>query len=845
MCTKGKLFSVLLFIFCAMFLFFANAETFIVPQSISEIDSEAFAGIPSIDSVFIPETVKVIAPDAFSDAVVKVYGIAGSAGEAFAKETGRTFVSIGVEITNVTYPEWTAPDRLVILTVKAKTSFGPIKYRYSVTNGENTYYFSCFSSRSTMEGTIPTGGVYDLVIEAKNEYYTTVHVIEDAITVGQHVLFASDAITVGTDRTQEALSDNETRTVTLSSSNERVFTVEGTSVKGVRPGSAYLQATAIEQEGKVTSKILVNVYQAASSVIFENAPSELFEGKTAAISAVLSPTDAISKEFVWLSENPEIASITADGIITAHRQGKTNIIARVDGVDFVHPLRVTVPVEAVYPSIPIGRPIYTKENVQILTSVFPINADNQTFVYTSANPDIAIVDENGVITGVTPGRTQILITARDGAGASNTLDITVIRGVDAVSVSADKTHVYPTQTMQAEFAVYPEDANGRHLTWTSSDTSVATVDSNGVITAHNPGQAIITAKAENGVGASLNFFVYSFDTQFGFVISESQLYLNPGQTHALSYKTYPEGMEETAIWKAENPLIATVSESGVVTAVSPGTTWISILSGEDKNNVSPCKVTVLNPKKTLIMPKRKTVISEIGDNLKRIDDVKASAFSELDALYRSGAISKTVLDSRKKVIENAFGMYSFPWMTLNHQIYWNVANSDGGVKDFQPGIVYYGLPYISGSYVKQRLYTPEKAVSENRYYLSESGEYYILNQNNLIQDKYCGNDCSALTAISYFGFPADIGDWKTNVFASTPKFKTLPDPLDMHPGDIIVSGYNHVVIFLYYANPDKTQVVVIEQGGSEFGINTVSTGIYDTDHYFKNGYIPRRLSDWT
>lgn len=828
-----------------MSLFLANAETFIVPQSINDIESESFSGISSFDSVFIPENVKYIAPDAFSEAVSKVYGIAGSAAEAFAVETGRAFVSIGVEISSVTYPEWTAPDRLVILTVKAKTSFGPIKYRYSVTDGKNTYYFSSFSSRSTMEGTIPKGGVYDLVIEAKNEYYTTVHVIENAITVGEHVLFVSDAITIGTDRVTEALLENETREVSLSSSNERIFTVEGTSIKGVRPGSAFLKATAIQLEGKVVSTIPITVYQAASSVIFENAPSELFEGKTVSISAKFLPDQAIYKEFSWRSEDTEIASITPDGVITAHLQGETNIIARVDGVDFMHKLRVTVPVETVGASLPEDKIIYTKGRVQILTSVYPINADNQTFTYASMNPEIATVDENGVITGVKPGETRIQITARDGAGASTSLYITVIRGVDSVSVSADKTHVYPTQTMETEFSVYPDYANGKNLTWSSSDTNVASVDANGVVTAHHPGHAVITAEAENGVGASLNFFVYSFETQAGFIVSENQLYLSSGETHALSYKIYPEGVEIPAIWESSNPLIAEVSVDGVVTAVSPGTTWIRVVSKEDPGINALCKVTVLNPKKTLIMPKRKTVISEIDENLKRIDAVKASAFSDLDALYRSGNISKDVLNARKKVIANAFGMYSFPWMTLNHQIYWNVANSDGGVKDFQPGIVYYGLPYISGSYVRQRLYNTEKAVSENRYYLSDSGDYYILNQDNLIMDKYCGNDCSALTAISYFGFPSDISDWKTNVFASTPKFKTLSDPMDMYPGDIIVSGYNHVVIFLYYANTEKTQVVVIEQGGTEFGINTVSTGIYDMNHYFDNGYVPRRLSDWT
>ncbi len=842
---KCKLFLVLFFAFCAMFLPVVNAEIFTIPSAITEIEAEAFMDTSSFDTVFIPETVKTIAANAFSSDVIKVYGVSGSTAETFALETGRTFVPVNIDITDVSYPEWTSPNKIISLSIKSSTDFKPVKYRYSVTDGKNTYYFNQFSTRTTMEGSIPTGGVYDLVIEAKNAYYTEVHVIDDAITVGNHVHFSSDPITIGTNLLKEALSEDEQREVTLSSSNKRIFTVEGTTIKGVSPGKAYLKATAVQPEGTVVTSVLVNVYQAPVSVLFENAPAELFEGSTAHISSKFSPDNAIAEEFIWLSENPEIASITIDGVVTAHHQGETNIIARVDGVDFVHPLRVTVPVNYVWPSIQKNKPIYTKGTAQIETFVLPANADNQTFVYTSMNPDIAVVDENGVITGVTAGKAEILITAKDGGGACDILDVTVIRGVDTVSVSADKTHLYPTQTLKTEFTVIPDNANGKTLIWTSSDPSIATVDENGIVIAHNPGYALITVEAENGVSASLNIYVYSFDTEAGFILSESQLYLTPGDTHALTYKIYPEGVEVSPTWTSSNPQIASVSEDGIVTGVSPGTAWINIVSSEDPNMISSCKITVLNTKKTLIMPKRKTTISEINVNLQRIDAVKASAFSELDALYRSGLISESVLNSRKQVISNAFDMYSFPWMTLEPQVYWNVDNSEGGVKDFQPGIVYYGLPYISGTYYSQRLYNTEKAISENRYYLSDSGTYYILNQDNLIKDKYCGNDCSALTAISYFGFPADIGTWKTNVFAVSSKFKTLASPLDMYPGDIIVRGYKHVVIFLYYANPAKTQVVVLEQGGSEAGINTVSTGIYDMDHYFKNGYIPRRLAGWT
>ncbi len=179
-------------------------------------------------------------------------------------------------------------------------------------------------------------------------------------------------------------------------------------------------------------------------------------------------------------------------------------------------------------------------------------------------------------------------------------------------------------------------------------------------------------------------------------------------------------------------------------------------------------------------------------------------------------------------------------MTLSLQPYWRAANSENGAKDFKPGVMYYGMPYISTNYPKQRLYTPAKAVSENRYY--KKGNYYILNQDNLLGDQYCGNDCSSMIAICFFGVNArGIGNWNTRVFAKSDKFTTLSTSAELYPGDIIVRN-GHVVMFLYYVSDSHDEFVVIEQGGLEPGINTVSTSVYTADHYYSDGYKPRRYN---
>ena len=84
----------------------------------------------------------------------------------------------------------------------------------------------------------------------------------------------------------------------------------------------------------------------------------------------------------------------------------------------------------------------------------------------------------------------------------------------------------------------------------------------------------------------------------------------------------------------------------------------------------------------------------------------------------------------------------------------------------------------------------------------------------------------------------------THWFYTDSSFKTLSKTAELRPGDIIVKNYGHVVMFLYYANDEHTQIVILENGGDAWGTNTVSVNTYPVSYYYNRGFIPRRLSKW-
>lgn len=126
------------------------------------------------------------------------------------------------------------------------------------------------------------------------------------------------------------------------------------------------------------------------------------------------------------------------------------------------------------------------------------------------------------------------------------------------------------------------------LTWSISDNSIATVYQNGMITGKSVGYADLKVKADNGVYAMCRISVYQPTPTS--VSMKSSLSMNVGDTYTLSASVYPTNSKYTLSWSSDNSGVATLSQSGVVTAKSAGTANITVKT--DNGKTATCKVTV-------------------------------------------------------------------------------------------------------------------------------------------------------------------------------------------------------------------------------------------------------------
>lgn len=141
----------------------------------------------------------------------------------------------------------------------------------------------------------------------------------------------------------------------------------------------------------------------------------------------------------------------------------------------------------------------------LTVTLLPADADDKSVKWTSSNDEVATVDGEGKVTAVSPGDAVITVSTLDGSELSASCNVKVVRRVifvESVTLDVTESELKPGEILQLHATVTPADADNKDLAWQSSNTGVATVDSEGKVTAVSPGNAVITVSTLDGSGLS-------------------------------------------------------------------------------------------------------------------------------------------------------------------------------------------------------------------------------------------------------------------------------------------------------------------------------------------------------
>lgn len=631
------------------------------------------------------------------------------------------------------------------------------------------------------------------------------------------------------------IPDGSVASFTYVTSAKKYVKVSGSGViKGVKAGKAKI---TVKTYNGMKAAMTVTVLSAPTAISLEAERLTLGLGESGTLRYALSKKSA--SDVTAVSANSDTVSVGEGNLLTAVGLGETVVTYTTFNGKKDSCTVSVVNAPAVVSLDPQGGVLGVGQTLRLTAALDPGSASALRFE--SSDGAVLSVAEDGLVTAGQVGAATVSVyTYVEGVHASE--DFTVLPAPVSIALAEGPDTLFVNLGETCQLHPLLPEGTAAGLIYASSDEAVFTVDQNGLITPVRGGEAVATVTAHNGVSARVTVRVFDPQYPYECTLVGAPAYLEVGESYTPEVSVTPSTADPQLSWSTSDARIARVdAATGVVEAVSHGAVVIKGKSGKNQAIVLKYTLVVLSDDRCLVMPERRTGIDGIAANLKRIDRVRESAFLELEELSVRGAISGTEYTKRKSIINNAFAMYSFPWMTLTMQPYWRAANSEGGAKNFQPGTVYYGLPYIN-SPVANRRYNVTKAVGERRYTDSGAG-YYLLNRDRLVNGLYCGNDCSSFVSMAIWGVNSSHSDDKTWDIAVSSAYKTV-SASDLRPGDLIDKGNKHVVMFLYYADAAHTQMVIIEQGGAEAAINTCSTSIRSVAYYINAGYVPRRLKSF-
>lgn len=226
--------------------------------------------------------------------------------------------------------------------------------------------------------------------------------------------------------------DADDTAVAWTTSDEAVATVdEEGNVTAIATGTATVTVT--DAEGH-TAVCAVTVTNPVTAVMLDRTEAAMLRDETLLLTATVTPEDADDVSVTWSSDNEDVASVDAEGLVTALSTGSA-VITATDAEGHTATCAVSVTHPAV--SIVINKTSVTVEKGKIVTLtafVFPEDADDLTVTWTSSDEAVATVDD-GEITGVEKG--TAVVTAADAEGHAVQCDVTVIADSAIAAIFAD------------------------------------------------------------------------------------------------------------------------------------------------------------------------------------------------------------------------------------------------------------------------------------------------------------------------------------------------------------------------------------------------------------------------
>lgn len=496
----------------------------------------------------------------------------------YTKNSVPTFCKIDADGKSSTFSASGSEEKEISLNVTSKELKVGDTFQLTASDGSDTALKATWTSSDNAVATVDSNGLVKAVKEGK----ATITAAVDGVNASCVITVTKKEIVLNSSAREMKVGDAFELTVsdgsatapkaTWTSSDETVAKVDGSGkVTAVKEGKATITAKVDD----LTAECVITVTENPKNITLDKNSHEMKVGDTFQLTA--SDGSATAPKAVWTSSDKTIATVDDNGKVTAVKEGKVTITAKLGNSSAVCEITVT--------KTPKNITLNKNSHEMKVGDTFQLTVSDGSetapkAAWTSSDKAVATVDDSGLVKAVKAGK--VTITAKvDDAAAACTITISEPEKPKEISLNFTSYDMDTTETLELK-AVTSGFDSAPEITWTSSDSKIATVDKNGKVKPVKEGSVTITAKAGNVKAECIVKISVPDENPDEIKLNYSEYELKVGKTVQL--KVVKKATSSDAIpkteWSSTDSSIAEVDDEGVVTAVKAGSVKIKATIGD-------------------------------------------------------------------------------------------------------------------------------------------------------------------------------------------------------------------------------------------------------------------------
>lgn len=457
------------------------------------------------------------------------------------------------------------------------TKLEEIVFPESITNVEENAFDCCTNLREVYyEGTLEEWQA--ITIAYGNDYlrWATIHYAIPDISLDKETLILG----VGQTYILSATVSSATEVI-WTSSNWGVATVTSQGKISAK-GEGTTVITAKTKSGKSASCTVV-VGKAPESIELNKTEYTMGIGQTYILKSTISPADAYTY-CNWKSSDVTVATVTSTGKITAKGLGTATITVKTSNGKTA---TCNVTVKKAPESIALNKKSVTlgvKQTCNLVATLTPVDCATYC-TWKSSNTAVVTVNSSGKLVAKKVGTATISVKTSNGKVA--TCAVTVKKAPDSIALNKSEIVIAKGNKETLTATLSPSNS-ATFCSWSSSDQTVASVSSIGVVTAKKAGTAVITVKTSNGKTAACTVKVGVLPTKV--TLDYQKIFMDFEDVYILKPTAYPSNAVTSYRWSSSDEEVVKVDETGRIIPIGLGTAKIVVIT--DNQKAAYCTVTV-------------------------------------------------------------------------------------------------------------------------------------------------------------------------------------------------------------------------------------------------------------